>query len=137
MIFSRNNQFSRAQAITADAASTDIIDMGTSAFPRNRDLGFGIKVPILIQVVEAFNNLTTLNIAIQCAPVENFASGVKTVAQETIPLAELVPGRRFFLDYVPQGTTERFLRVFYDVTGTAPTTGRITAGIVASEHQTN
>ena len=39
------------------------------------------------------------------------------------------------MSYVPRGTNERYMRLYYDVTGTAPTTGKITAGLVAGNEE--
>ena len=58
MIFDRTLLFSNAQAITADAASTDIVDLGATgtvygaAAALNRDIGKGEEVALNVQVVE-------------------------------------------------------------------------------------
>lgn len=141
MIFDQTLLFSDAQAITADAASTNIVDTlatGTvygAAAALTKDIGKGNKLPINIQVVEDFNTLTSLGISIQVATDEAFTSP-KTIATQTLALADLVAGKVCSLVAVLPGADLRYLRVFYDVTGTAPTTGRVTAGIVAGV-QTN
>lgn len=143
MLLDRQSRFSERQAITATAVSTDIIDLlktgtifGTSEALK-RDFGRSARIPLLIQVVEAFNNLTSLTVEVQTSPVENFGSGVKTVATSVaVPLAQLVAGFRFLPDFVPRGVDERYMRLRYVVAGTAPTLGRVTAGIVAGA-QTN
>lgn len=135
MIFDRTLLFSNAQAITADAASTDIVDLGATgtvygaAAALNRDIGKGAKIPLDIQVVEDFNNLTDLRVIIQTDDNVGFASP-KNVAEFARPLADLKAGRTFTTQ-VPAGVAERYLRIFYDITGTAPTLGRVTAGVVA------
>lgn len=136
MIFDRSLLFSNAQAVTATAASTDIVDLlatGTvygAAAAITKDVGKGKSIPLLIQVVEAFNTLTSLTIAVQCDSVENFASP-KTVLSQTIVLADLTAGRTAVMIAVPPGVDERYMRLYYTVTGTAPTLGKITAGVVA------
>lgn len=143
MIFDSQNLFSDAQAITADAASTNVIDLGAvgtpvgGVAPLRRDLGAGGPVPIRIQVTETFNNLTSMNTILETSDAEGFGSGV-TILAETgdVPLASLVQGAVLSPQYVPLGASKRYLRVRYDITGTAPTTGAVTAGIVAG-HQTN
>lgn len=129
MIFDQQTLLSDAQAITADAASTNVIDLGPIASGIVRDIGKGKPIPLRVQVVETFNNLTSLGIALQVDSVENFASP-KTVWTTTILLADLVAGKVVIPEYVPRGTDERYMRLNYDVTGTAPTTGQITAGVV-------
>lgn len=135
MIFDRTLLFSNAQAITADAASTDIIDLAATgtvygaAAALSRDLGKGQRIPLLVQIVESFDNLTSIAIQVQTDDNSGFSSA-KTVASETILLAAATAGKQFFLDYLPRGTDERYLRLYYDITGTTPTTGKITAGVV-------
>lgn len=142
MIFDKQNLFSDAQAVTATAASTNVIDLGKTgtvagegaALPR--DIGPGVPIPLRVQVVEDFNNLTSLAVALQVSTDEAFTSPV-TVEAQTIALASLKAGGVFGgLYHVPRGTNLRYARLNYTVTGTAPTTGKVTAGIVAG-HQEN
>lgn len=141
MIFDRTLLFSNAQAITATAASTDSIDLGATgtvmfaASPLVRDVGRGSAVPLLIQVVEAFNTLTSMTVSVQCDDNSGFASP-KDVLTVTLPLASLTAGRTFPILAIPPGVNERYMRLYFTVTGTAPTLGKVTAGIVA-DVQTN
>ena len=134
MIFSKNLLLSDDQAITADAASENVIDLGALGVPygangNSRDIGKGNKVCFLAQVTEDFNNLTSLTIQIQSDNDEGFGSPT-TILEQTIALADLVAGAQFALDVLPRNLTERYFRVNYDVTGTAPTTGQFTTGVV-------
>ncbi|MGX1353372.1 hypothetical protein AB7M49_006993 [Bradyrhizobium elkanii] len=126
MIFDRTNLLSDAQAITATAASTNVIDLGPVAIAR--DIGKGRPIPLLIQVVEAFNNLTSLTVALQTDDNSAFGSA-KTVWSSTVLLADLIAGAVVVPEYITRGTNERYMRLNYTVTGTAPTTGKITAGV--------
>lgn len=142
MIFDKQNLFSDAQAITATAASTNTIDLGKTgtvmgeSAPVARDMGAGMNVPLRVQVVEDFTNLTSLTIAIQTDDNEAFSSA-KTVLSQTLTLAELKAGAvAGALRFVPRGVAERYVRLHYTVTGSAPNRGRITAGIVMG-HQEN
>ncbi len=55
----------------------------------------------------------------------------------TYALADLAVGAKLLLpDELPVGTDERYLRLKYTVAGTAPTLGKITAGVTAG-NQTN
>jgi hypothetical protein len=136
MILDKQNLFSDAQAITADAASTNTIDLGVpgtpvgAAAPLAQDVGLS-DIPLLIQVVEAFADLTSLTIKVQTDDNTGFSSA-KDVLTVTVPLASLVAGYIAPIDRIPRGTTERYLRLYYDVTGTSPTAGKITAGVVAA-----
>lgn len=135
MIFDRTLLFSNAQAITATAPSTDVLDLlptgkvyGAAA-NLTRDVGKGQSVPLLIQVVEDFNTLTSLTATVQCDDNVGFTTP-KDVLTVTLPLASLKAGRTFPIIAVPPGVNERFMRINYTVTGTAPTLGKVTAGVV-------
>lgn len=119
--------FSNAQAITASAASTNVVEMSKSNGVL-KEVAFGKPLPLLIQVVEAFNNLTSLKVAVQTSATAAFSS-VTTLAEATLNLADLVVGKKFPIINVPSGN-KGFMRLYYTVTGTAPSTGKITAGIV-------
>lgn len=123
MILDSQTLFSENQAITADAPSTNVLDLGA---PRN--IGPGVPVPLLVQVTEDFDNLTDLRVAIQTDSDEAFSAPV-TVVEASLPLAKLTAGARFPFLVMPE-IGGRYVRLFYDVTGTAPTAGRVTAGIV-------
>lgn len=141
MIFDKTLQFSDQQAITATAASTNAIDllaMGTvpnAAAALDRDAFKSTKVPLLVQVTEAFNNLTSLKIDIELDSTETFTPD-KTITLGTFLLAELVAGFQIPWTLLPQGVDLQYMRLKYTVTGTAPSTGKITAGVVAGV-QTN
>lgn len=142
MIFDKENLFSDGQAITATAASTNYVDLGATGTVYGasaamvRDIGKGKPIPLRVQVIEAFNTLTSLKVDIEVDDNSSFSSA-KVVDSQTIPLAGLTKGAVFNgLRYVPVGTDERYVQLRYTVTGTAPTTGKVTAGFVAS-HQEN
>ena len=124
MIFDTENLFSDHQAITANAASSNVLDLGAAG----RDIGVGESVPLQIQVTEAFDNLTSLAVAFQTSVDEAFSSPIE-LAASTVLLADLVAGKKFPITNVPEGT-KRYNRLYYTVTGTAPTAGKIKAGIV-------
>lgn len=137
MILDNQTLLSNAQAITADAGSTNQIDLSPRASGLVRDIGPGKPIPLLVQVVEAFNNLTSIVVSIQTDEDSAFGSPTTVASTGAIPLASLVAGYQFNLDYIPRDTQERYMRLYYDITGTAPTTGKITAGVVHGGHQTN
>ncbi|MCC6863271.1 MAG: hypothetical protein IT544_00480 [Rhodobacteraceae bacterium] len=141
MIFDRSLMFSNAQAITETAASDNIVDLLATGRPYGhaqnlvKDVGKGNQIALLVQVVEAFNTLTSLTIELQCDDNEAFASP-KTVLSHLIPLEELIAGKTASITSVPPGINERYLRLHYVVAGSNPTLGRITASVVAGV-QTN
>lgn len=132
MILSNESLFSDGQAITATAISTNVMDMGAAGTPvgaaaaLNHDVGKGTPIPLLVQVTEAFNNLTSLTIAIETG---SSASLGTVVASFTVALADLTVGYRIPYEMLPKGLG-RYVGLRYTVTGgTAPTTGKITAGL--------
>jgi hypothetical protein len=143
MIMDATLQFSNAQAITADTASTNIIDLGATGTAYGaaqalvRDIGKGLDVPLVVTVTETFNNLTSMNISIQVDDNSAFSSANTVFRSPEYLLADLVAGKQYLLpDAFPVGTNERYVRLYIDITGTAPSTGKITAGAVMAR-QTN
>ena len=143
MIMDATLQLSNAQAITADAASTNVINLGATgtaygaAAALVRDIGKGLGVPLVVTVTETFNNLTSMNVSIQVDDNSAFSSAKTVYRSPEYLLADLVIGKTFLLpDSLPVGTDEQYVRLFYDITGTAPTLGKVTAGVVMSR-QTN
>jgi hypothetical protein len=141
MIFDSTNLFSDAQAITASGPSTNYIDLGATGVPYGqttalvRDIGKGVRIPLRIQVVEAFNNLTSLGFSIEVDDNSSFSSPT-VVETATINLAGLVVGAVVdAMREIPVGTNQRYARLAYTVTGVAPTTGKVTAGVVAAHQE--
>lgn len=136
-ILSAQQTFSSAQAITATAASTNVIDFGApgtwvhATTPLVDDKGTSC-IPLMVQVTETFNNLTSLTITVQQDNDEAFGSATNVYA-ETIVAADLVAGAKTAVRVIPYNTDERYMRINYTVTGTAPTTGTVTAGIASVE----
>lgn len=137
MIFSAQQLFSNKQAVTVTALSENVIDRGATATPFgaqapfHADTGLGTKVPVLVQVTEDFAGLTDLTISIATGPTETLGTDV---VSQTILAADLVAGKQFALDCLPN-QLEQFIGVNYTVNGTA-TAGTITAGITMG-NQTN
>jgi len=141
MIYDNSLLLSDAQAITATAASTNVIDLGATGTPfggsaMTRDIGIGEEcVYLSVRVTETFNNLTSLTVAVQTSPDNSTWTTIQSGA--TVALASLVAGFQFDTPYeFPEGTKARYVRLNYTVAGTAPTTGKITAGVVMAR-QTN
>lgn len=140
MIVDNTLVWSDGQAITATAASTNTIDLGAPGTPFGapasveQDIGKGTDIPIALNVEQAFNNLTSLAVALQKS-ADN--STWVEVATRTYLLAELGVGQLNFPARMPLGADARYLRFNYTVTGTAPTTGKLFAGIVAARQSNN
>jgi len=133
--------FSNQQAITATAASTDVIDFGAGGTPTpghtvalTRDLGKGQAIMIRVQVTETFATLTSLTVSVQTDDNSGFSSATTVIATQAIPVASLVAGYVFNITEVPLLTTERYVRLNYTVAGSNATAGKIFASVVES-HQ--
>jgi len=122
---------SEDQAVTASAASTNVIDLGAvdSKIMANPD--YNIK--IVVQVTVDFAALTSLAIALQCDTTAAFGSATSLESQSVV-LANLTAGKQYTF-HVPRNT-ERFLRMYYTVTGDDATAGKLHAAVVI-DHQSN
>lgn len=136
-ILSAQSLFSDNQAIVDDVASENYYERRPSgtpvggAAPIDADLG-SAGVPFFFQVTEDFNNLNNLEVRFEQDNDPGFGTPT-LIYSETIPLSDLKAGRKFAVRTVPHGVTQRYLRFFYNVMGTAPTTGRVTAGFGMQE----
>jgi hypothetical protein len=127
MLLDKQTMFSDAQAITTSTASAEHFE---PAMGNLKEIAFGTPIPMAVQVIEDFKGCTSVKVAIQTAVTEDFANPVVLAETAAIPVADLVAGYRFPLNFVPEGN-KGFLRLYYTVAGTA-TAGKIDAGIVAS-----
>lgn len=135
MLMDRTGLFSDAQAVTTSVASTNIVDLDATGTPYGasaalrRDVGKGTDVPLTVNVIETFNNLTSLTIEVQTDDNPAFTSPTTVYRSPAYTLGQVAVGARYLLpDTIPVGTDERYMRLFYTVAGTAPSTGKITAG---------
>ena len=119
--------FSDNQKITQNTASTNIVQLANTEHGLT-EVAFGKPIPLLIQVTEDFNNVTSLKVGIQTAADEDFTSPT-TLVEATLELTALKAGKKFPIKEIPAGN-KGYVRMYYTVTGTAPTTGAITAAVV-------
>ena len=114
------------QAITADAYSTNTIDLGTA-----RDIGEGADLYMVFTVVEAFDNLTSLDLEVVISANANLSSH-SVLAETNVLLAGLTAGKQYVVALPPQIASLglRYLGARYDVNGSNPSQGSILAEIV-------
>ena len=116
------------QAITADAYSTDTIDLGTA-----RDIGEGSDLFMVFTVVTAFNTLTSLDLEVVISANADLSSHtVLAETNATLANSGLVAGKQYVVALPPQIASLglRYLGARYDVNGSNPSTGSILAEIV-------
>lgn len=131
MILDKQSMFSDRQAITSSGASEQTMDLRVSGL----NLGFGNKVPLLIQVNEEFTGVQSVQITLQTADSADF-SDVTNLAEVNLTEQGLkAGGRPVGLDALPSGRYKRYLRLFYELNGTA-TSGKITAGVSMGADET-
>lgn len=112
------------QAIVATAVSTNVLDMLA-----NRDVGADGMLDVHVQLLQAFNNLTSLQITYQTS-ADN-STFVDVMLSPVILLANLTLGAPIFRYGVPRFqlndllTPNRYHRLNYTVVGTAPTAGTV------------
>lgn len=143
MILDNTLVLSDSQVITATAASTNVIDLGATgttygaSSALSADIGKSANVEVICNISQAFNNLTSLTVAIQVSVDAVFTSPVTVATGPAVPLASLTLGAQLsFPATLPEGVNLRYLRFYYTVAGTAPSTGKIIASVVAAR-QTN
>jgi hypothetical protein len=129
--------FSDGQALVATAASANQLDAGKVGTPRwhiagyNYDLGVSY-IPLALVVTESFNNLTSITVTVRTDDNAAMSSPTVVSTSPAIPLTRLTKGSLILIPCeIPEGTRERYIDLNYTLAGTAPTTGKITAGVVA------
>lgn len=138
-IFDRFLAFSSAQAVTATAVSTDILDL-----VNERDIGIGAQeLTVVVYTTTALTSggSTTLVVALQTAPDSSGSPGTYiTIAQSpTIAIADIAAAGSKVAEIripatIPQTAANlgRFLRLNYTVAVSDFTAGAFTAYIVGA-----
>lgn len=131
MLIDAQHLFSDAQAVTADAVGTNVIDLGT-----DRSIGTGEPMCVAFQVDVAADQTTgdedyTFDVEYASNAAQTtgrqligrrvFESGTPTAPAEDAD--KLVAGYIFYIPIPPTvlADSERYLGIRYDVTGTTPT----------------
>lgn len=109
---------SDAQAITADAASTNTYDTKSAT----NDIGVG--TPLVVEfTVDVAADGTTTDETYEFQVISSAAANLGSptiLAQRTIGYATLVAGYSFWIE-IPGGKVQRYLGAYYNVGGTTPT----------------
>lgn len=108
-------KFSDAQALTATADSTNVVDLGS-----DRDIGIGEAMAVVVTVgvaADIANADETYQFQVETDSVEALSSAT-VIADQTVAAASLTAGDKVVL---PIGfANERYLQVVYTLGGTTP-----------------
>lgn len=132
MLYDNETQFSKNQAITSDAASTNVVHLASGKL---KEVAFGTPMPLRIQVTEDFVGAASLEIKVQTSSDEAFTSPVVLATTGAIAASKLKAGFVAPINFVPKGNLG-YMRLYYDITaasGQSVSKGKITAGIVAGD----
>ena len=132
MLYDNETQFSKNQAITSDAASTNVVHLASGKL---KEVAFGTPMPLRIQVTEDFVGAASLEIKVQTSATENFSEAVVLATTGAIAASKLKAGFVAPINFVPKGNLG-YMRLYYDITaasGQSVSKGKITAGIVAGD----
>lgn len=122
MLLDAQNLFSDNQTITTGTIySTNTVKFGKG------DIS---NLPLIIQVVKPFKDLTKLTVKVQTDEAEDFANAVDLV-ETSLTQAELQDGAKFPLGYLPKGNKGYIRLAFVAPEGETETQGLITSGVVA------
>lgn len=126
MIMDAQLLFSDAQAITAAAASTNVVDLGAV-----RDVGTGESLSIVVSIDTAFTDASsdsTLTVALEGDSTTTFTPD-STTTLFTIP-ALAAAGNVYIATLATGAANMRYIRLKYTPNNGDLTTGAVTAGIV-------
>jgi len=131
MILDQQSLFSDAQAITASANSSNVIDTLPGGQNTKSGIGDGQDISLFAQVGTAFATLTSLNVQLVSADDSTLTTNaIVHYDSGAIPVASLVAKARVVGLDLPYGKNRRYVGLKYVVTGTNASAGTITAGLV-------
>jgi len=118
MILDAQNLYSDAQALTATAASTNLIDHGSD---RNIGIGEPLVVSLTVDVAADFTSANeTYQFDLETDDNAAFSSATVVVSR-IITAAVLTLGSKHAIPVPPDTRMERFSRINYTLGGTTPT----------------
>jgi len=123
MFIDSQNQFSDAQALTATAVSTNVIDLGS-----DRNLGIGEPMAVVYTIDVALDGTTGDETYVATVQSGSTATPTTVIATTTMTRGDAAGTK--YVAFLPADTTVgRYLRLNYTLGGTTPT-GTITAELM-------
>lgn len=126
MFLDGQNLYSDAQALTATAASTNLIDHGS-----DRDLGIGEPLVAVIVVDVALDDTNadeTYSAVVQTDDNSSFSSAATVATFPTMTRGDAA-GTRYVVPIPPDTLMEQYSRINYTLGGTTPS-GTVTAFLI-------
>lgn len=125
MYLDAQNSFSRDQAVTSSAASTDVIDLGSA-----RSIAVaGKPLDIMVTVTEAATASGAATVTFALEESSDNSTYTALISTAAIGKATLALGYQLSLR-IPASQTKRYLRVYYTVATGPLTAGKFSAGLV-------
>ncbi len=127
MIIDSQLLFSDAQALTAAAASTNLVDLGAI-----RDIGTGEPLYVFLSVDVALTDSgSNSTVTVDAQTDDAAAFGSATTAQTLFTIAATAAAGTMYLACLgPTLINERFLRLYYTMNNGNLDTGTVTAALV-------
>lgn len=130
MLMDSENEFSDSQAVTTDAISEDVLDLGDDN--TQSDIGMGAQqVYLVVQcdvTADSAGDGATLIVSLESDSTENLATSATVHwTSKTFTQAECVAGATLAVIPVPPGDYERYLGVRYNNGTEAFTAGKFSA----------
>jgi len=132
MILDSFLQFSDAQALTATAASTNVVDLGG-----DNNVGIGEPMVVAINLTVAADDTTgdeTYSVALQTDDNDAFSSATE-LGTATITRGDAA-GSKYYISVPPTESAERYLRLNFTLGGTTPTV-TLDAHLIPQSHVQN
>lgn len=124
MIFDQHNQYSAAQAVTATARSTNVIDHGIA-----RDFGVGESLFLVVALVVAMTDAGSDSTVVPTLETDDNAAFSSTKITATLPTfaALAAAGTLEYLRLGPDHINEQFSSILYTVANGNLSTGSFTS----------
>lgn len=124
--------FSSAQAVTASAASEDIVDLLAA-----RNLGVGRTLYVVVKCVTAMTDASSNSTVAVTVETDTAAAFSSATTAQTIGTFSAVSaaGTKFVVPLAQFTTAERYIRLYYTVANGDLTTGSFTAYLTDAPEQ--
>jgi hypothetical protein len=141
MILDKFLEFSDAQAVTATAISTNVVDLyplgGKGGTNTTRDLGTGEDVHLVVRTVTAATDVgsdATLTVTLESSAAEGLTSPTVHFSTGALAFADFAPaGTRVASVKIPAGEYRRYVGVRFTVANGPLTAGTFDAFLVLGD----